>query len=360
MGQVGALGAAGDHQVVDEQHRAFVRHHEGHRLARRGGVQGIADPGHGDAEIAGVEVGDVALAVDVAQVRAQGVQGFGAALESARRAAGEVAALVVEQHGEGFVGGVQQADAALAEARALLGVEQQAPAMGQRAAEGLLRLRGVHRQADGAPEVGHGMLVVRVHGGQLAQQLPVQMLAIGQPVEVQGLQATVPDQPGQVVVGGHRDVDGLARGQRLVELLRAAEGVVFDADAGLLPEVLEHLRGDVVVPVVHADQVFGLGQRGQQCEQQRGEQAGHDVLPGMSMRVLVVVVRVQRGSAGRNGPPCRVLPRCRYNNAGPGAGVVDSLTRYAGTSCTRGRRWSARTPPARFPCRRRRCRCNPG
>ena len=37
--------------------------------------------------------------------------------------------------------------------------------------------------------------------------------------------------------------------------------------------------------------------------------------------------------------------------------VQPALTRYAGTSCTQGRRWSVRTLPAHFPYRRRRYRC---
>ena len=145
------LGAGRDHQVVDEQHRAFLRYLETYRLARLGRAQGVADPGHGQAEATAFEVGDVALAVDVAQVRSQSVQRLGGAAYLARRSTTEVAALVVEEDRQGFVRRVQQADAAAFQALALAGVEQQAPAVGQRPAIGGFGLRGIDGQAYGTP-----------------------------------------------------------------------------------------------------------------------------------------------------------------------------------------------------------------
>ncbi|MDT4871679.1 hypothetical protein FQZ97_1068200 [compost metagenome] len=103
------------------------------------------------------------------------------------------------------------------------------------------------------------MAVARVDRGQFAQQLFVQVLAVGQAAEVQGLQAAGLDQRWQGVMRGHGDVDGFAAGQGRTQLLGRAESAIFDADAGFGLEVLQHLRGDIVVPVVDADQLLGIG-----------------------------------------------------------------------------------------------------
>jgi hypothetical protein len=101
------------------------------------------------------------------------------------------------------------------------------------------------------------MAVARVEGGQGAEQLLVEVLAVGQQAEIQGLDAAVADQGRQVVVRRHRDIDGFAAGQRRVQFFGGAKGAVLHTDTGLGLEILEHLGGDIVVPVVHADNRIG-------------------------------------------------------------------------------------------------------
>ncbi len=121
------------------------------------------------------------------------------------------------------------------------------------------------------------MAIVRIDRGQFAQQLTVEMAAVGQLGEVQRPQQVVLQQGRQGVVGGDGDVDRLATAQRLVQFLGGGEGVVLDADAGVLLEGLEHLRVDVVVPVVDAQGLLGLGQPGCEGEEQQGGKAGHGI-----------------------------------------------------------------------------------
>ena len=120
MRQIDTRGAAGDHQVVDKQDRTFIRHKKAHGLPGIRGCQGITDPGHGHTQLALVEIFDVALAVDVAQVRSQTIQNTAGTFDTARCAARQAAALIIEQQGQGLVRSVQHADAATGEARALL------------------------------------------------------------------------------------------------------------------------------------------------------------------------------------------------------------------------------------------------
>ena len=132
--------------------------------------------------------------------------------------------------------------------------------MGQRTAIGFFGLYGIDRQTHRTPEVGNGVQVLCIEGGQLTQQLLIQVLAVGQAGEVQRLNRRCFDQPRQGVMGGHGHVHGNAAGHEFFQLLGGAVGVIVDADAAFLLETLQHLGGDVVVPVVDADHLFGAGQ----------------------------------------------------------------------------------------------------
>lgn len=70
--------------------------HETYRLPGLCGGEGVADPGHGQAQMTVVEVFDIAFAVDVAQVRAQGLEHAAGPFYPARCAAREAAPLIVE------------------------------------------------------------------------------------------------------------------------------------------------------------------------------------------------------------------------------------------------------------------------
>ncbi|MCY1308798.1 hypothetical protein D9M70_588340 [compost metagenome] len=70
--------------------------------------------------------------------------------------------------------------------------------------------------------------------------------------------------------------------QGLVQFFGGAVGVVFDADPAAFLEFVQHLRGDVVVPVVDADQVFGMAEQRSESEEQQGGQAWHWHFPYMA------------------------------------------------------------------------------
>ncbi|MNM66216.1 hypothetical protein D3C81_776920 [compost metagenome] len=212
------------------------------------------------------------------------------------------------------------------------------------------------------------------------------MAAIGQAGEVQRLQQPVLDQPRQIVMRRHGDVDAFAAVQGLVQFFGGAVGVVFDADPAAFLEFVEHRGGDVVVPVVDADQVFGMAEQRSESEEQQGGQAWHwhFSLYGKAQHEAACfgscsdrlwhgdAMGIGPGADGNQGESAsheRPRVECRFGFAPvtklcrrrrPAQVLEQRLTPYADTSCTRGRRSNIRTPASRAPCTRRRCRCTRG
>ena len=108
------------------------------------------------------------------------------------------------------------------------------------------------------------MAIGGVEGDQGAEQLLVEVFAVGQQAEIQRLQGAILDHRRQGVVRRYGNINGFTACQHGSQLFSGAVGVVVDADAGFCLEVFQHLWGDVVVPVVDANHLFGAGQHGHQ------------------------------------------------------------------------------------------------
>ncbi|MNE11702.1 hypothetical protein D3C80_1044700 [compost metagenome] len=258
-------GVAGDRQAFHGQRRAFGRHQEFQALrAPRRRTQRQPGPGAGHAQLAGLQRLDVAGVVHYRGFLAERQQLLADTAHLAQAAAGQAAPLVGEQHGEGFLRGVLQADAAGGQAGALLRVEQQAPAGAQRAAQRGLGLAAIHRQAEHPPHVGHRVAVGRLQAGKGSPQLRVDRVQLAEPAGVQLAEALLADQRGKLEVRRHDHVVALAATQGGVQLVGAGVHVVVDADAGVALEVREYLWGDVVGPVGDAQDFLGLDGTGGQ------------------------------------------------------------------------------------------------
>src|SRR5690606_21255962 len=103
VSEVRTAGIGRNHEGVDQQYRDYIGDNEAYRLCGLCCGEGVADPGHGQAQMTVVEVFDIAFAVDVAQVRTQGLEHAAGPFYPARCAAREAAPLIVEQQRQGFV-----------------------------------------------------------------------------------------------------------------------------------------------------------------------------------------------------------------------------------------------------------------
>ena len=221
------------------------------------GFQHRAGPAHRDADIAVGQIADEFRRVEVGDMRPQlEQQRFGLLVVLGVGAVGRQAQIVQgdRQH---FRGRIKHRHAALAELGQVLLLEHQVPGIHRRlVTQGRADLVDVVADAVGAPQVRHGVLVARIVVGQFRHQIRVHVgeirhLGMGQRGEGAGL-----DQGRQAEVTGHHHVVAAAAGQQFsFQDFGAVEGVVDRLDTGVTLEVMQGVRADVVVPVVH---VHGL------------------------------------------------------------------------------------------------------
>jgi len=95
------------------------------------------------------------------------------------------------------------------------------------------------------------VLVAGIVGGDLGHQVGVEIAPVGDLRPIERLEDAGLDLAAEEVVGGHHQiVAGAARQQLGLEDLVAVEDVVDDLDTGLRGEIGEHLRVDIVRPVI--------------------------------------------------------------------------------------------------------------
>src|SRR5699024_1594998 len=113
--------------------------------------------------------------------------------------------------------------------------------------------------AQSAPGVGHGVLVVGVKG-QVLELVP-NIGVVGDVVVVQGLEYVLLNELGDHIVGGTDDVVvGAAVFQQGVQGLVALGGLVVDGDARLLLELGDEVLVDIFAPVAHVEHpLAGVG-----------------------------------------------------------------------------------------------------
>ncbi|MCY1434430.1 hypothetical protein D9M71_504900 [compost metagenome] len=160
------------------------------------------------------------------------------------------------------VHGVERHHLALEVGRRL---EERLPAFLQLAA---LHLGAVVAVAGGAPQVGHGVVVVLVVGQNL--ELVLQVGEVRQLRLVELLQQAFLDEDLDEAVRRHHHVIGATAGLELgQQCLVAVVGIQGGLDAGVLLELLQQLRREVIRPVGEVQGAFGVGLAG---ERQSGEE----------------------------------------------------------------------------------------
>ncbi|VVO43238.1 hypothetical protein PS712_06104 [Pseudomonas fluorescens] len=178
-------------------------------------------------------------------------------------------AQVVQGGRDHFGRRIEETDTAGFEFFRVFRFEQQVPGIGRCiGAEHFLDLGRVETDADRAPHVRESVGVIRVTGRGVFQQHRIEILPVRQLRLVQLLIDAGLDLLGQETVGRHDDVvAGLARQQACFKGFVAVKDIVGHADAGLVFELLDGVRGNVIRPVVDAQNlVIGLGARGDRAQ----------------------------------------------------------------------------------------------
>ncbi len=149
------------------------------------------------------------------------------------------------------LGRVEEIDAAVLQLGQHGRVEHHRPAVDLHVAEALAHLVDVVADADGALHVGNYVLPAGVEGLHVGSHLGRELVEARKLGLVQGCDRTRGDVAGHVVVGWDHDVVASAAAKHLgLEHLVGIEGVIGDLDPGLLGELGEQFRIDVVGPVV--------------------------------------------------------------------------------------------------------------
>ena len=250
----------GDRQHVEPQDGALLGHDvfDLDALVRVAGtvarLQDVAVVADGDAEIAVGERLDVFRGIDVADVRAdleERVLGGGRVLGLLRvRIAPEIA----QHHAHHLGRRVEHADPALGDLRGHRGIEHQPPAVERGIRHELLHHFLVVADAVGAPHVDHAVRVAGIVQGDALHQLGIHVLEIGELRLVERQVDARLDLPLEVGGGRHDHVEAARAGEELgLEGLVGVEIGGVDLDAGLLFEVRQGVRGEVVGPDVKVE-----------------------------------------------------------------------------------------------------------
>ncbi|MNI22176.1 hypothetical protein D3C73_757280 [compost metagenome] len=163
-----------------------------------------------------------------------------------------------------LLGRIENGDAAILQLARVLGFEQQVQAVERHVRQALLERLDVHAQTQGAPGIRHTVAVAGIDGGELFQQIRIE---IGVPLEAfvgNRFQRPGGKAPGQHAGGRHHHVITAAAGEQFgLQYFRRVKGVVAHMDAGFLLEPLQGFGGDVIGPTVQIDHlVLGLGRCG--------------------------------------------------------------------------------------------------
>ena len=151
-----------------------------------------------------------------------------------------VVAQVVQGHGESVPGVVDEQDVS----GVVVGEH------GPPAGDGLIHHGGVVDNAQGAPGVGDGVLVVGIEGQVLV--LLADLLIVGDLAVIQLLEPVFLDQPGDHIVRGDNHIVVDAAGLKLgVELLIGGSGIVVYLDTGFFLKLCNQVGVDILAPTAH-------------------------------------------------------------------------------------------------------------
>ena len=194
---------------------------------------------------------------------------------------------------------VEHVDPAILELADELRPHDDVPAVESGLPEPLLNPLHIDADAGRAPHVVDGVRVAGIEQLQTPHDLRPHMLQVRQLGLVELAEDAGGDQPLQERPGRHDDVVARLSGQELgFDDLVVVVGVVDHPDAGLLGEILEHLRVDIVRPVIDIDRALLRGGAGQESEQdgERGNDTGHvrRLLRGEKREVLRLGTRAGR------------------------------------------------------------------
>ena len=149
------------------------------------------------------------------------------------------------------------------------------------ACDGLVHHGLVVNDAQAAPGIGHGVLVLRVVA-QMGELLPDE-LEVGNVVVVQLRQTVLLNEAGNHIVGGHDHVEvRAAHGDQAVQRLVALGGLIVDVDAGGLLKLGDQLLVDILTPgahVHHGPCVGAAAGDNQHRQQSAAHGAGHHPHP---------------------------------------------------------------------------------
>ena len=259
------MASAGNGQHVEEHDGAFLRDQVLDHHAVAGlhgpvpGLQDVAAPAQGQADLAVGQVLDVLGGVDVLDVRPDRRQYLLGGRQVVRILAVGILAQV-DQHGADDLGRrVKDGHAAVLEFRHHLRVVEHGEAVHWRVGHRRLDLRLVVADAGGAPQVVHRVLVARVVQRDALGDLGVQVLQVGELRPVELLEHAGLDLPLEEGGRWHDDVVARAPGEQLgFQHFVGVEDVVLDRDAGLFREVIDDRRVDVIRPVVDVEDLLGV------------------------------------------------------------------------------------------------------
>ena len=292
-------GVLRDREGIEPHQRPFLGDHVGDLDAVLGllgtlfRLHHVARIAHREAEVAGREPVDVFRGVELPHRAAdleQGVRDLGDVVP----ALGVGLEAVGRQHaGDQVLGGIEHHHAAILELAHERGAEDEAPGVeGLSRAEALAHGGQVYADAGRAPHVVDGVGIAGIVDGEALGDLGPGIAQVRELGLVEGLEHARPDQPLKERAGGHDDVVAGAAGQQLrLQDLVVVVGVVDDLDAGLLREGLEHLRVDVVRPIVDVDDSLRiLSRRRAGPEEREGEGPEKGAAPHRARRAATTTI----------------------------------------------------------------------
>ena len=197
------------------------------------------------------------------------------------------------------VGGIKHVHAAILELGQQFRLEHHVPAVDRGiGAEALMHCLDVVADAGGPPHVIDGVLIAGIVDGEPLGDLGPDINEVRQLALVELLKYAGLDLAFEEIGGRHDDVvTGLAGEQLGFQRLIGVKGVILHLDAGRLAEILQHLRVDIVRPVVDIDHALLRGGR-RRDQTERGEQNGGASMQAHGLSLLHHDAAVERERAG--------------------------------------------------------------
>ena len=292
-----------------------------------------------------------------------------------------IEAEIFQRRRQDVVGGIEQINAAGLELGEVLRLEDDVPAVDLGVGpENFAHLLDVVADPGGAPHVVDRVQVAGIVGGEPLRDLrpkidQVRQLALVELLKDPGLDLALEEKAGR----HHHVIAGLAGQQLGLQRIVGIEGVVAHLDAGLLGEILDHGRLDIVRPIVDVDDLSlragGGGPQGSDRSRD-GEGTMHGNSPGRfegprqpvsvsqpgrlpgqdaaRQMGVVLIAPLLRGQRGGDRSPSRAageddLPALRVGNRRPDRRRTTAPPRPPDSARARPRSAHARRPAACGP-----------